>query len=103
MKQSQAEPIRLARADAQAPRGLELRHLRYLAAVADAGTFTRAAEQMFIAQPSLSQQIGRLEQLVGTPLLVRGRDGVRLTTAGAGVVGVSRGVLSLGDHGVDRT
>jgi DNA-binding transcriptional LysR family regulator len=103
MKQSQAEPVRLARADAQAPQGLELRHLRYLVAVADAGTFTRAAERLFIAQPTLSQQIGRLEQRVGTPLLRRRRDGVRLTTAGAVLVDVSRDVLSLVDHGVSRT
>ena len=37
--------------------GLELRHLRYLIAVADAGTITQAAEQISIAQPTLSQQI----------------------------------------------
>jgi len=103
MTQSQAEPVRLARADAQAPQALELRHLRYLVAVAEAGTFTRAAEQLFIAQPTLSQQIARLEQLVGAPLLVRGRDGVRLTTAGAVLLDVSRDVLSLVDHGVSRT
>ena len=71
------EPVRLPRADAQAPRGLELRHLRYLAAVADAGTFTRAAERLFIAQPTLSQQIGRLEQVLGTRLLHRGRESGR--------------------------
>ena len=103
MTQSQAEPVRLARADAQVPQALELRHLRYLVAVAEAGTFTRAAEQVFIAQPTLSQQIGRLEQLIGTPLLVRGRDGVWLTTAGAVLLDVSRDVLSLVDHGVSRT
>jgi DNA-binding transcriptional LysR family regulator len=103
MKQSQAEPVRPARADIQAPQGLDLRHLRYFAAVADAGTFTRAAKRLFIAQPTLSQQIGRLEQAVGTPLLVRGRDGVRLTAAGAVLLDVSRDVLSLVDHGVSRT
>ena len=103
MKQAQAEPARLPQADTQAPQGLELRHLRYFAAVADAGTFTRAAEQLFIAQPTLSQQIGRLEKAVGTPLLVRRRDGVRLTTAGAVLLDVSRDVLSLVDHGVSRT
>jgi len=103
MRQAQAEPVRLARADAQAPQGLELRHLRYFAAVAEAGTFTRAAERLFIAQPTLSQQIGRLEQLVGTPLLVRGRDGVRLTAAGAVLVDAARDVLAAVDHGVSQT
>ena len=81
-----------------APPGLELRHLRYFAAVAGAGTFTRAAEQMFIAQPTPSQQIRRLEQIVGTPLLQRLRDGVRLTAAGT-VLLDARDVLSLVDHG----
>jgi DNA-binding transcriptional LysR family regulator len=103
MKQSQAEPVRLAPANTDAPQGLELRHLRYLVAVADAGTFTRAAEQLFIAQPTLSQQIRRLEQAVGTPLLVRDRDGVRLTTAGAVLLDAARDVLSAVDHGVSRT
>ena len=77
--------------------------MRYFAAFADAGTFTHAAEQLFIAQPTLSQQIRRLEQAVGTPLLVRGRDGVQLTAAGAVLLDASRDVLSLVDHGVSRT
>jgi DNA-binding transcriptional LysR family regulator len=103
MKQAQAEPVRLPRAETQAPQGLELRHLRYLVAVAEAGTFTRAAEQLFIAQPTLSQQIRRLEQLVGTPLLVRGRDGVRLTAAGVVLLDAARDVLDAVDRGVSQT
>src|SRR6266699_508450 len=103
MKQAQAEPVRLLRAATQVPHGLELRHLRYFAAVADAGTFTRAAERLFIAQPTLSQQIRRLEQIVGTPLLHRGRDGVRLTPAGAVLLDAARDVLSAVDHAVSQT
>ncbi len=83
--------------------GLELRHLRYLVAVADAGTFTHAAERMFIAQPTLSQQIRRLEEMVGTPLLQRRREGVRLTPAGRVLLEESRAVLSLLEHGVSRS
>jgi DNA-binding transcriptional LysR family regulator len=86
-----------------APESVELRHLRYFAAVADAGTFTHAAERMFIAQPTLSQQIRRLEELVGAPLLQRRREGVRLTEAGAMLLEVSRRVLSRVDHGMSRT
>jgi len=83
--------------------GLELRHLRYLIAVADAGTFTQAAEQIFVAQPTLSQQIRRLEEMVGTPLLQRRRDGVRLTAASQVLLEESRAVMSLIDHGVSRS
>jgi DNA-binding transcriptional LysR family regulator len=103
MKQPQAEPVRLPRADAQAPQGLELRHLRYLVAVADAGTFTHAAERLFIAQPTLSQQMRQLEQLIGTPLLHRRRDGVQLTAAGTVLLDAARDVLSRVDHGVSQS
>src|SRR5580693_1913993 len=103
MRQAQAEPVRLPRADAQAPQGLELRHLRYFVAVAEAGTFTCAAERLSIAQPTLSQQIGRLEQIVGTPLLVRGRDGVRVTAAGAVLLDAARDALDAVDQAVSQT
>ena len=86
-----------------ANQGLEFRHLRYLVAVADAGTFTHAAERMFIAQPTLSQQIRRLEEMVGTPLLHRRRDGVELTAAGSVLLEESRTMLSLLEHGVCRS
>jgi DNA-binding transcriptional LysR family regulator len=49
---------------------------------ASRSAFTHAAERMYIAQPTLSQQIRRLEEMVGTPLLRRLREGVRLTEAG---------------------
>jgi len=83
-----------------APQSLELRHLRYFVAVADAGTFTRAAERLFVAQPTLSQQIRRLEQIVGTPLLHRRRGGVRLTAAGTVLLEAARDVLSAAGHAV---
>src|SRR6201987_6383473 len=85
-----------------APHDVELRHLRYFVAGADAGTFTHAAERMYMAQPTLSQQIRRLEEMVGTPLLRRQREGVRLTEAGAVLLEESRAVLSLIDHGLSR-
>ena len=48
-----------------ASHGIELRHLRYFVALADAGSFTQAAKRMFVAQPTLSQQVRRLEEIVG--------------------------------------
>jgi DNA-binding transcriptional LysR family regulator len=104
MNRAQPEPVpRPAAQGAEAPQGVELRHLRYFAAVADEGTFTRAAERLFIAQPTLSQQIGRLEQMVGTRLLERRRDGVHLTAAGTVLLDAARDVLSVVDHAVSQT
>ena len=62
---------------------MELRHLRYFVAVADAGSLTVAAEQkLHTSQPSLSRQIRDLEQEVGVPLMNRSAQGVELTAAG---------------------
>ena len=94
---------RLPSLDGVTPQGVELRHLRYFVAVADAGTFTHAAEQIFIAQPTLSQQIRRLEEIIGAPLLQRRREGLQLTKAGRVLLEESRAVLSLVDHGMSRT
>ena len=63
--------------------GMELRHLRYFVAVADAGSLTVAAEQkLHTSQPSLSRQIRDLEQEVGVQLMHRSAHGVELTSAG---------------------
>ena len=93
MRQLEAVAARPARSAGGAPQNVELRHLRYFVAVADAGSFTRAAERMFIAQPTLSQQLRRLEDIVGTRLLHRRREGVRLTAAGCVLLEASRAIL----------
>src|SRR5262249_13201189 len=62
---------------------MELRHLRYFVAVAEAGSLTVAAEKILrTAQPSLSRQIRDLENEVGTQLLTRNARGIELTAAG---------------------
>src|SRR4051794_25447115 len=61
---------------------MELRHLRYFVTVAEEGSITRAAEQLWIAQPGLSTQIRRLEAELGVQLLSRHTRGVQLTPVG---------------------
>ncbi len=61
---------------------MELHQLRYFAAVAELGNFTRAAERCFVSQPSLSQQIIKLEHQLGCPLFERLGRTVKLTDAG---------------------
>src|SRR5437588_7512994 len=102
MNRAQAEPA-LRPPGERVPQGVELRHLRYFVAVADAGTVTHAAERLYIAQPTLSQQIRRLEEMVGTPLLQRRREGVRPTEAGTVLLEESRILLSVLDRGLSRT
>ena len=103
MTQADTVPTLLLGSAGPVPQGLELRHLRYFVAVADAGTFTHAAERMYIAQPTLSQQIRRLEEIIGTSLLQRRREGVRLTQAGVVLLEDARSILSALDHGLSRT
>ncbi|MGE3508377.1 MAG: LysR family transcriptional regulator [Vicinamibacterales bacterium] len=59
-----------------------MHQLRYFAKVAELGNVTRAAEACHVSQPSLSQQLAKLEDELGQPLLERLGRGVRLTEAG---------------------
>jgi DNA-binding transcriptional LysR family regulator len=58
---------------------IEFRHLRYFLAVAETLHFSKAAAQLRMAQPPLSQQIRSLERILGYPLFHRTTRGVRLT------------------------
>lgn len=60
----------------------ELRQLAQFVAIAQAGSFRAAAQQVYVAQPALSVAMRKLEDAVGAPLFVRGRRGVALTPAG---------------------
>ena len=73
---------------------MELRQLRYLVALADEESFTRAAEREHIAQPALSQQIQKLEQELGLPLVERTTRRVSITDAGNLLVARARRVLT---------
>ena len=61
---------------------LDIRVLRQFLAVSEAGSMTRAAEQLNVAQPALSQQIQRLERNLQKTLFERHARGVQLTAAG---------------------
>jgi DNA-binding transcriptional LysR family regulator len=77
---------------------MELRTLRYLVAVAEAGSISAAAERFGIGQPSLSRQLRAFEQTLSVPLIVRTSQGVVLTEAGEHLVKEARQVLAAADR-----
>jgi DNA-binding transcriptional LysR family regulator len=81
---------------------MELRHLRYFLAVAEASNFTKAAAQLRIAQPALSRQVQDLEDEIGVDLLRRSPRGVSLTPEGKVFLEEVRALLKRTGESVEK-
>lgn len=81
---------------------MEMHQLRYFARVAELGNITRAAEACFVSQPSLSQQLAKLETELGQPLFERLGRGIRLTEAGRVFRDYAEQILRLTDDAKQR-
>src|ERR1700734_2609998 len=77
---------------------MELQQLRYVCAIADTGNFSRAAERCQVAQPSLSQQVLKLEEDLGAKLFDRLGRSVRVTDAGRAFISRARAILEQMDE-----
>ncbi len=71
--------------------GFDLRQLEYFCALARTGSFTKAAEDLGISQPSLSEQIARLDQGFGAPLFGTAERRIELTPLGEAILGKATG------------
>src|SRR5436190_5053666 len=79
---------------------MELRHLRYFVAAAEAENVSRAALKLHLSQPALSRQIRDLEGELGFQLFERSAKSVRLTEAGRSFLKEARAVLERADEAV---
>ncbi len=83
-------------------RSITFQHLEALTALADTGSFSRAARRLHLSQPSLTRHIQNLEELAGMPLLVRQREGGILTAEGRLLCDFARQILRLREEAWDR-
>jgi DNA-binding transcriptional LysR family regulator len=81
---------------------MELRHLRYFVAAAEAENVSRAAGRLHVSQPALSRQIRDLEEELGFSLFERSAKSVRLTAAGKTFAIEARAVLERAEEAVNR-
>lgn len=78
-------------------RGFETDQLKTFVTVADSGSLSAAAPRLFLSQSSVSEQLRKLEERAGVPLLTRGKRGAAVTPAGARLLEYARRILSLND------
>jgi LysR family tcuABC transcriptional regulator len=79
---------------------MDARQLRYFVQIVESGSLSKAARQLFVVQPALSQQVARLEEEVGRPLLVRSARGVVPTPSGEALYHHAKFVLRQLDEAV---
>jgi DNA-binding transcriptional LysR family regulator len=80
---------------------MDLHKLRIYAAVARLGSFTKAADSLYVTQPTASQQLAQLEVELGTRLFVRGPRKATLTEAGAALLPYAEQILDLAERGAE--
>lgn len=81
---------------------MELRHLRYFVAVAEAANFTKASAKLRVAQPALGRQVRDLEDEIGVDLMRRGPRGVVLTAEGKLFLEEARDLLARTDESIAK-
>ena len=81
---------------------MQLRHVRYFVATADAGSVSSAATRVHVTQPALSRQLRQLERDLGVPLFVRGPGRLTLTRTGRSLLPAARDLLAAAEALQDR-
>jgi len=79
---------------------MELRQIRYFVTVAEAGSLTRAATQLHISQPALTENIKNLEEELGGKLFFRNRSGMILTEIGVAFLAYASSLLNLANQAI---
>ena len=74
---------------------MDTRHLQYIVTIAQRQNMTKAAEELYVSQSSLSQYLGKLEKKLGVPLFERTKNKLLLTPAGERYVEAARKILDI--------
>ena len=77
---------------------MDTKYLTYILAIAKKKNMTKAAEELFVSQSSLSQYLSKLERELGTPLFYRSKGSLSLTPAGELYVAAAREVVHIKEH-----